>query len=68
MNNFVIIIITTALLLITAGSLVYPFISFRKMAGRISGLQSKKLQPLFNKLESRQTLTAPDIYDYAKIY
>ena len=66
MNNFVIIIITTALLLITAGSLVYPFISFRKMAGRISGLQSKKLQPLFNKLESRQTLTAPDIYDYAK--
>jgi len=66
MTNFVIITITTALLLITAGSLVYPFISFRQMARRISGHQSKKIQPLFNKLESRQTITTADIYDYAK--
>lgn len=67
MNSFVLILITIAVLLSTTAYLVYNRVTFfRNTAREASKQQLKKVQTLFNKLENRQTITAADIYDYAK--
>ena len=67
MNSFIIVIIVIALLLTTTVSLVYlNLISFRKAAREAAKQRFEKVHSLFNKLESGQVVTAPDIYDYAK--